>query len=251
MSTGSSGGFPIAADDWLVSDPDARVLAVGRGSAALAVRLLGRGARVTLIDRSEAEIRPFQQRYSGLSVVAASAEGLPFQPCSFDAVVISQGMHLLAPGLALAEFARVLAPGGRLGLTYTTRDDSVPWVRRLAAVLQAYDPELMTATQLSSVDALGGCSYFPDIEAHSFRLWVPITRDGMLNMVSSVPKLAQLPEPDGSALLAQVAQIYDSSARDPEPLTLPYAVQCWRCEVDHSEFTGQLDLTPDGLQILL
>jgi SAM-dependent methyltransferase len=251
MTNRTSGGSSMAADAWLVAEPDARVLAIGRGSGALAVRLLTRGARVTLIDKDPAEIRPFRVRHPELAAVAASAEALPFQPCSFDSVVISQGLHLLAPGLALAEFARVLTPGGRLGVSYTTRDDSVPWVRRLAAVLQAHDPELMTSGQIASLDALADSNYFPEVEDHSFRLWVPITRDGMLNMVASVPQLAGLPEPHASALLDQVGAIYDSSARDPEPLALPYAVQCWRTEVDHSEFTSQLDLPPDGLQITL
>jgi SAM-dependent methyltransferase len=251
MATTTGTGFPAAADAWLVPEPDARVLAVGQGSAATAARLLARGAQVTLIEKTAEAIRPAHQRHPDLSVVAASADALPFQPCSFDAVVISQGLHLLAPGLALAEFARVLAPGGRLGVAYTTRDDSVPWVRRLAAVLQAHDPELMTATQIESLDGLSDSSYFPEIDSRSFRLWVPITRDGMIDMVSRVPKLAELGEPDASALLDKVEEIYDSSARHPEPLTLPYAVQCWRAEVDHSEFTSQLDLTPDGLQITL
>jgi SAM-dependent methyltransferase len=251
MTNRSGGGFPVAADDWLVPTPGASVLAVGQGSALMAARLIARGAQVTLIDRSPEMLLGARRRQPSLAVVATSAEALPFQPCSFDAVVISQGMHLLAPGLALAEFARVLAPGGYLGLAYTTRDDSVPWVRRLARVLQVYDPERMTSKQIDSIDALSGSPYFPDVESHSFRLWVPITRDGMFEMVSSAPKLAGLPEPAASALLDAVGAIYDTSANSPEPLALPYAVQCWRAEVDHSEFTSQLELAPEGLQITL
>jgi SAM-dependent methyltransferase len=251
MTTRTGGGFPVAADDWLVATPQARVLAVGQGSALMAARLTARGAQVTLIDRDCDALLAARRRQSRLAVVATSSDALPFQPCSFDAVVISQGMHLLAPGLALAEFARVLTPGGFLGLAYTTRDDSVPWVRRLAAVLQVYDPELMTSRQIDSIDALADSPYFPEVESHSFRLWVPITRDGMLDMISSAPKLAGLGEPAASALLDAVGAIYDTSAKPPDPLSLPYAVQCWRAEVNHAEFTSQLQLAPEGLQITL
>jgi SAM-dependent methyltransferase len=251
MTYRTGSGFPAAADEWLVADPEVRVLAIGRSSLSLAARLLHRGATVTLIEKDADVACAAAARYRDLIAVAASADALPFQPCSFDVVLIAQGLHLLAPGLALAECARVLTPGGYLALVYTTRDDSVPWVRRLAATLQAHDPELMTGKQLESVTALADSSYFPEVESRSFRMWIPITRDGMLDMIASAPKLASLQEPQASQLLAQVGAIYDSSAREPEPLTLPYAVQCWRAEVDHSEFTSQLDLPADGLQILL
>jgi len=247
----SRSGFPSAADDWLVPSTAARVLAVGQGSASMAARLHAAGHRVTLIEDQLDELVAIRNRYPALELVAASAEGLPFQPCSFEAVVIAQGMHLLAPGLALAEFARVLTSGGCLSLAYITRDDSVPWVRRLAAVLQTYDPELMTSGQVESVDALAANPYFPEVAERSFRMWVPITRQGMLTMVSSAPRLAGLDPSEARPLLDAVGAIYDSSAKPPEPLTLPYAVQCWRAEVDHSEFTSELDLAADGLQILL
>jgi ubiquinone/menaquinone biosynthesis C-methylase UbiE len=49
----------------------------------------------------------------------ASAEDLPFAPSSFDCVVSSFGIgHFSAPGRALAEFARVLAPKGRVALSW-------------------------------------------------------------------------------------------------------------------------------------
>jgi len=70
-------------------------------------------------------------------------------------------------------------------------------------------------------------------------------------MVSRSPRLATLGEPDADVLLAEVAALYDSSARDPEPLLLPYSVMCWRATVDHSELSAVLHLPDDGLQISL
>ncbi len=242
-------GFPASADAWLV--PDAcRVLAIGRASATAASRLRQAGCDVTLVEKDEAALAPLRRRLAGVSVVAGSADALPLRPASYDAVLITQGLHLLAPGLALAEFARVLVPGGRLALSYTTRDDSVPWVRRLAGVLQAYDPELMTGRQVESVTALDGCAYFPDVERRSFRMWVPISRDGMLAMIGRSPRLAALSGAAAAQLESAVAAVYDSSAREPEPVMLPYAVQCWRSEVCQDEVTTRLT-DADGLRITL
>lgn len=242
-------GFPATADAWLVPGP-CRVLAIGRASAAAAARASRAGSEVTLVEKDPAALASLEGRLPGVSLLVGSAEALPLRPAGFDVVLIHQGLHLLAPGLALAEFARVLAPDGWLALAYTTRDDSVPWVRRLAAVLQSFDPQLMTGRDAASVAALDGCGYFPEVEHRNFRMWVPIGRDEMLAMVRRSPRLAELPAPEAERLESLIGAVYDSSARQPEPLALPYAVQCWRAEVCQDEFTSRL-VDVDGLRITL
>ena len=135
---------------------------------------------------------------------------------------------------------------------YTVRDDSVPWVRRLAAILRNFDPSAMSGSpEVAAVAALSSSPHFSRVEHRAFRRWVPITRDGMLEMVSNAPNLVNLPDPDASRLLAGVEALYESSARNPEPLLLPYSVLCWRARVDHSELSGLLRLPAEGLQITL
>ena len=252
MSNGNPGGFPPAALEWLAPAVPGRVLAVGRPSALTANRLLGLGNHVLLTDKASSAARASRRRYPGLQVVAATPDALPLAPCSIDHVLVVQGMHLLPPAPSLGEFARVLVPGGRLSVLYTVRDDSVPWVRRLATILREYDPEAMTGgEELYSVAAIAASPHFPVVEHRSFRQWVPITREGMLEMVSSAPKLAGLDGTAAARLLDQVGALYDSSARRPEPLLLPYSVMCWRAEVDHSELSSALRPPEDGLQINL
>ncbi|HAM45509.1 MAG TPA: methyltransferase [Propionibacteriaceae bacterium] len=251
MTSGSGGSFPTAALEWLVPEPWARVLVIGSVSGAILSRLIGRGAAVMVAEADYDRAVALHRRWGDLWVVLADPSALPFNPGSFDTVLISGGFAALEPEPARSECARVLRGGGHLALIHAARDDSVPWVRRLAEVLQAYDPELMTATPRAAVAELDGCCYFPDVQARNFRTWVPITRDGMLQMVSSTPTLAGLSAQASARLLAQVGAIYDSSARHPEPLTLPYAMQCWRAAADHSEFTSQLHLPGDGISIKL
>lgn len=252
MNNRRHGSFPSGAVDWLSPPDRGRVLAIGRSSAATADRLAGLGHTLMLTDKSASAVRAACRRHPNFQGVTAAPDALPFLPCSFDEVLVAQGMHLLPPGLALAEFARVLAPGGRLAVQYTVRDDTVPWVRRLAAILRTYDPDAMTTgEELYSVSAIATSPHFPVIEHRSFRQWVPITRDGMLEMVSNLPSLATLAEPHADRLLDQVGALYDSSARKPEPLLLPYSVECWRAEVDHGELSAELRLPEDGLQINL
>ena len=69
-------------------------------------------------------------------------------------------------------------------------------------------------------------------------------------MVERRPATARLDPAARQALLEEVAALYDSIARPPEPLLLPYRASCWRAEVDHSGLVlGEDDL--DVVQIRL
>src|SRR5699024_11165027 len=121
-----------------------------------------------------------------------------------------QNLHLFAPGLALAEIARVLQPGGHLAITYNTRDDTVPWVRKLSALMQSFDPEAMRGDfGTESVAAVEESPYFTDLTRRDFRNWLPIGRKGLLEMVERRPGTAQLPAEDRERLLADVGRLYD------------------------------------------
>ena len=116
----------------MVGDTSALVLDVGTGRGGLAGMLQQAGHRVCCLDRSEAAVRRLAQRDAGPAVVG-QVESMPFLACHFDVVTAAQTLHRFAPGLALSEIARVLRPGGHLAALYVTRDDTVPWVQRLAA----------------------------------------------------------------------------------------------------------------------
>jgi SAM-dependent methyltransferase len=69
--------------------------------------------------------------------------------------------------------ARVLKPGGHLAIAYNTRDDTVPWVRRLAALLQQADPDAMKGDYgVDSVDAVAESPYFVTLERRDLRDWI-------------------------------------------------------------------------------
>ncbi len=252
MTSSGRDPFPASALAWLAPDFPSSILGVGRATASTAGRLLRAGHRLTLVDRSAAALNSMHHRLTGVTAIAATADALPFIPCAFDAVIVAQGLHLFAPGLALAEFARVLVPGGRLGVQYTVRDDSVPWVRRLAGILQAVDPHAMSGdTGVESTAALASNPYFPAVERHDFRMWVPMSRDGLLEMVAGSPRIASLDDATRGGLLGEVGALYDGSTRASGPLLLPYRVACWRAVVDHSELSAPLALPDDGLRIRL
>lgn len=114
--------------------PGSRLLdvACGRGTSAVA---LARefGCVVTGVDLSAAnvELAVEAARTAGVAHLASfevgDAEALPCSDGSFDAVICECGFCTFpSKELAASEFARVLRPGGRLGLSDITRDGELP-----------------------------------------------------------------------------------------------------------------------------
>jgi SAM-dependent methyltransferase len=92
-----------------------RVLDVGCGTGGALVLARARGAFVTGLDVSEPLLAVAHQRLEGSELVLGEADSLPFDDGSFDAVVGINAFQFAAdPHTALAEAARVLAPGGRV-----------------------------------------------------------------------------------------------------------------------------------------
>ena len=95
--------------------PGSRLLDVGCGSGATLVLARDRGAEVTGLDVCDPLLAIARDRLPDADLVLAEADVLPFPDGSFDAVVGVNAFQFAAdPRTALAEAARVLAPGGRV-----------------------------------------------------------------------------------------------------------------------------------------
>jgi SAM-dependent methyltransferase len=99
---------------------DGRVLEVGAGTGELWQHLPH--GPLTLVDFSPAMCARLRQ-VPGARVLRADAGALPFPGEAFDTVIANHMLyHVDDPGLALREFARVLAPGGRVAVAVNGRD---------------------------------------------------------------------------------------------------------------------------------
>ena len=95
------------------------VLDVACGPGHVAAAAARRGARVTGVDLSGEMVARATRAHPAVRFREADAEALPFADCAFGAVVCNFGIgHFAEPELAAKELARVLAPGGRLALTW-------------------------------------------------------------------------------------------------------------------------------------
>jgi SAM-dependent methyltransferase len=115
--------------------PGVRALDIATGPGYVATAAAERGARVIGVDVAAAMVALARSRHPGLDVRQADAESLPFDDGTFDAIVSNFLVpHLARHDRAVAEFARVLAPGGRLALTTWDTPDRM---RLLGVLLEA------------------------------------------------------------------------------------------------------------------
>ena len=94
-----------------------RVLDVGCGEGQVARRVAKLGADVVGVDPTVAQLDLARARAGGPHYVLASAERVPLRDASFDGAMACLVFEHLDPfEPAVAEVARVLAPGGRFAL---------------------------------------------------------------------------------------------------------------------------------------
>jgi SAM-dependent methyltransferase len=109
-----------------------RLLDVACGPGHVAAAAAAMGAKPLGLDAAEGMVAVARARYTEIEFQQADAERLPFGDASFDAVVAGFVVnHLPHPERAVAEFVRVVRPGGRVAVTVWDR----PGRMRLLGVL--------------------------------------------------------------------------------------------------------------------
>jgi demethylmenaquinone methyltransferase / 2-methoxy-6-polyprenyl-1,4-benzoquinol methylase len=104
--------------------PGQRVLDVATGTGLVAFGLARRGCEVTGLDQSEQMLAGARRRLAErpdlagrVSLVQGEAERLPFADCAFDALTFTYLLRYVDDRAAtMRELARVVKPGGRIGM---------------------------------------------------------------------------------------------------------------------------------------
>ena len=118
-----------------------RVLDVGCGTGRFAAALAERGARVWGVDSSPEMLAQARRAADGgVGFKRAEAEDLPFKDAWFERALLVLVIHLVDRSRALAEVARVLAPGGRAVIaTFVDEHFDGFWLNRVFPTLAEID----------------------------------------------------------------------------------------------------------------
>jgi SAM-dependent methyltransferase len=195
---------------WLVGDTLSCVLHLG--DAAMAYVLADQGHEVIVAGDDVTT-----SRHPDISYVRTQGERLPFGPESFDVVVAPQ---VRESATALAEYARVLRPGGLLSTMTRTYDESIPWMRRLHDVV-GRRPEASP-----SADTLTASGLFGEPEVDEFGTWEELDLAGALRFAADVKGPTA-----GDEIYPAVRDLFTSYASQSGTLRMRHQTRCMRVRV--------------------
>ena len=97
---------------------DATVVDLGAGTGKLTRALTPRFARVIAVEPDSAMRKVLEEVVPGAEALAGSAEAIPLEAESVDAVFTAEAFHWFASDETVAEIARVLHPGGGFAILW-------------------------------------------------------------------------------------------------------------------------------------
>lgn len=214
--------YPTDLVAWLVGDAT-RIIDSGAGTGKLTAALVGPGRQVTAVDPDPRMLAALSEDLPDVATHTGSAEHLPLPDGSAELITYGQAWHWVDPGAASAEAARVLVPGGVLGLIWNVRDESEPWVAELTSII--------TASPAEQLIAAGGPEVHPPfgpVERQGFGWQRTMTVAELRAMVASRSYLIAAPESERTDILDRATALASRIAGPDGTLQLPYRTEAYR-----------------------
>jgi SAM-dependent methyltransferase len=211
-----------------------RVLDLAAGTGKLTRLLVPSGADLLAVEPVAAMRTALQQAVPGVEVLPGTAEAIPLADGSVDAVTVAQAFHWFDAGAALAEIARVLRPGGGLGLVWNVRDESVDWVRRFTEITIRHSGGTPYRRDYSFdrwQREFASSRLFTPLAARRFRFDQEADVDLVVERAASISFVASMAPDDRAACLAEVrAMIEDHPELQGRPsFPFPYETDVYWC----------------------
>jgi len=214
--------YPPEAIDWLLPAGARDVLDLGAGTGKLTTRLVERGLNVVAVDPIPEMLELLTNALPDTPALLGTAEHIPLPDNSVDAVLVAQAWHWFDPEQAIAEVARVLRPGGRLGLVWNTRDERMGWVKDLGDVV-GHDPDPFDDNGKVVLPAP-----FTDVARHHVEWTSYLTAQALIDLVASRSYCITSPTEVRARTLQQLREFLAShpALAQSGGLALPYITVC-------------------------
>lgn len=214
--------YPPQAIDWLLPAGARKVLDLGAGTGKLTTRLVERGLDVVAVDPIPEMLEVLRASLPRTVALLGTAEEIPLQDNSVDAVLVAQAWHWVDPERAIPEVARVLRPGGRLGLVWNIRDERLGWVRELGRIIGSDGDSSRTELTLPAP--------FSAVERYQVEWTNYLTPQALIDLVASRSYCITSPTEVRARTLDQVRELLAThpALANTNGLALPYVTVCVR-----------------------
>jgi SAM-dependent methyltransferase len=164
-------------------------------------------------------------------VIEGTAEAIPLETGSLNAVVVATAFHWFDGVRALAEIHRVLKPGGHLGLVWNARDESVDWVAQLTQLIDPHQGEAPRYRAGLWRAAFEGSTQFTPFRVKQFHHVHRGPPQMVVDRVGSISFVAALPAPAREQVLAQVRHLLAThpATRGLAEIDFPYRTDTFVC----------------------
>lgn len=202
--------YPPEVLDLLPLQDDAAVLDLGAGTGKLTRVLAARYRDVTAVEPLGNMRALLERVVPEVTALPGSAERIPLDDSSVDAVFAAQAFHWFDKQLALPEIVRVLRAGGLFAVVWNQGDDDLPDPRPPAfreAVKELHDAALRRwENEPEWEDLLRDSGLFAEVHE---RQSVPhdhvLDRDGILDNLRSVSWIAS--RDDREEVIARLGEL--------------------------------------------
>ena len=227
-------GPPDAALDWLVPEGCATAVELGAGTGLFTRALARRAGQVIAVEPDDRMRAVLAARSAGVRAVAGRGEEIPVPDASADGVFVSSAWHWLDHDVAVPEIARVLRDGGRLGVTWASRDRLADWVAELDTIRQRRG-----ARQARDEDGrprrghevtLPDGAPFRNVASASFTFSRTMTVDDLVDWLGTHSGFITAPDEERAAGLARAREALLPRADANGFIEVPMRSTCWRAD---------------------
>jgi SAM-dependent methyltransferase len=217
---------PPAAAEWLLPARVRLVADLCAGTGSFSRALLTRAPEVIAVELDLRMAEVLHRHASPVKVVNGDGQRLPLRTASIDAVLVSAGWHWLDPSVAVPEMARVLRPGGVLGLVWSSPNRRVGWAAEL--LVRGRDRAGMRTGSRDRL-RLPQSPFFDDPERHIIEWSLTRTRDQLVGLLGTYSGVIRLDPADRDALIRQAHSRIDRHlTRADGTVDIPMITRCVR-----------------------
>ena len=186
------------AEKLLELDARARVLDLGAGTGRVTRELARRFEHVVAVEPDE------RMRALHGEALAGSAEAIPLEDASVDAVFVGEAFHWFDPDAAIPEIARVLRPRGGLAILWTHWWETEPPLPEEALALLREPWDRSQPHRRPPWRGAFDGSLFEPLQVERASDEITVGPDELLTLYSTTSSLASLPTSEREALFDRV-----------------------------------------------
>jgi SAM-dependent methyltransferase len=142
-----------------------------------------------------------------------------------DAITVAQAWHWVDVERATAEAARVLRPGGTLGLIWNRRDERIPWVERLSHVMGSGDAEVIELKGITIEPPFGPTDTFTIDWSR------PMTTDLLVEMAASRSYVITATPRRRRDILDGIRELVTQEPTLGDEFDFPYRTYCFKAQL--------------------